>query len=278
MTEEHFYYHILFPGLVVLVFAILFFRDSLKWRRRKQSSQTPIPSTRPHKDSWTIGEEAELELYDILTRDLAPLGYTILRDIMLPDRGRTTQIDFIVLHTSGIYVIEAKAHHARIYGHPWQPFWSALYNVFRPMRNPLHQNAVHMGVLGECTGLSVLDCMTSIAAFSPRSRLAFFRPRNVLYFAEVAPFIRSHPNSVGLRPEQISHVAHSLLKIDLSISPDLRAMHGHYDTEAEPPRCPRCGGAMVLRQRRKDNAPFWGCPRFPRCRCTIDFYRRKSYV
>lgn len=36
-----------------------------------------------------------------------------------------------------------------------------------------------------------------------------------------------------------------------------------------PPRCPRCASVMVLRTAKGgDNAgkPFWGCPKFPRCR------------
>lgn len=36
-----------------------------------------------------------------------------------------------------------------------------------------------------------------------------------------------------------------------------------------PPRCPRCASVMVLRTAKggdKAGKPFWGCPRFPRCR------------
>jgi len=32
------------------------------------------------------------------------------------------------------------------------------------------------------------------------------------------------------------------------------------------PRCPRCGSAMVRRERRSDGAPFLGCSRYPECR------------
>lgn len=31
------------------------------------------------------------------------------------------------------------------------------------------------------------------------------------------------------------------------------------------PVCPTCGAAMVMRHRRSDGAPFWGCSRFPEC-------------
>jgi ssDNA-binding Zn-finger/Zn-ribbon topoisomerase 1 len=32
------------------------------------------------------------------------------------------------------------------------------------------------------------------------------------------------------------------------------------------PICPKCGAAMVLRNRKSDGAPFWGCSGFPTCR------------
>ena len=39
-------------------------------------------------------------------------------------------------------------------------------------------------------------------------------------------------------------------------------------TEVVSPTC-RCGQAMVLRHRRADDAPFWGCPAYPLCRHTL---------
>ncbi len=34
--------------------------------------------------------------------------------------------------------------------------------------------------------------------------------------------------------------------------------------------CPKCGATMVRRRRGRDGAEFWGCPRFPSCRGTVD--------
>ena len=41
----------------------------------------------------------------------------------------------------------------------------------------------------------------------------------------------------------------------------------------EIPQCPKldCKSAMVLRKRRRDEQPFWGCSQFPRCRGTRPF-------
>lgn len=41
------------------------------------------------------------------------------------------------------------------------------------------------------------------------------------------------------------------------------------DNPDNPPNCPRCRERMVLRYRKRDWEPFWGCTRFPRCRATL---------
>lgn len=41
----------------------------------------------------------------------------------------------------------------------------------------------------------------------------------------------------------------------------------------DTPQCPRCGAPMVLRRARRgkrEGQYFWGCSRFPRCRCVVD--------
>jgi len=38
----------------------------------------------------------------------------------------------------------------------------------------------------------------------------------------------------------------------------------------QTPTCPRCGGKMTKRHRKKDNVPFWGCMNFPKCRQIIN--------
>lgn len=41
------------------------------------------------------------------------------------------------------------------------------------------------------------------------------------------------------------------------------------DNPDNPPNCPKCRARMVLRYRKRDWEPFWGCNRFPRCRETL---------
>ena len=36
--------------------------------------------------------------------------------------------------------------------------------------------------------------------------------------------------------------------------------------------CPKCGSKLVERHNSKTGSPFWGCSRFPKCKCTEPFY------
>lgn len=37
------------------------------------------------------------------------------------------------------------------------------------------------------------------------------------------------------------------------------------EPELNPESCPKCGSKMILRKRRSDGSPFWGCNQYPRC-------------
>jgi ssDNA-binding Zn-finger/Zn-ribbon topoisomerase 1 len=45
-------------------------------------------------------------------------------------------------------------------------------------------------------------------------------------------------------------------------------------------RCPICGNVMVLRERKKDGKPFFGCQLYPKCNGNRDYSegKGKSYI
>ena len=40
--------------------------------------------------------------------------------------------------------------------------------------------------------------------------------------------------------------------------------------EGEVPRCPYCGGEMILRKRKGDGRSFYGCKSYPACRGIVN--------
>ncbi len=77
--------------------------------------------------------------------------YKILRNVYVPVRGGFSEIDVLLLHETGVYVIESKNVVGSIYGdenHPqWQRYKSKTEKDFIP--NPVMQNDRHIKALCE---------------------------------------------------------------------------------------------------------------------------------
>ena len=79
------------------------------------------------------------------------LGYRkILRNIYVPYKGKTTEIDVVMLHETGIYVIESKNYSGWIFGSEDQKQWTQVngYNQ-KKFYNPIWQNRTHIRALSE---------------------------------------------------------------------------------------------------------------------------------
>lgn len=75
----------------------------------------------------------------------------ILHDVIIPGRkGKPTQIDFVLLDETGIYVIEAKGYSGTVTGNASDVFWTKTYmrndgsKDERLVMNPLVQNSGHV--------------------------------------------------------------------------------------------------------------------------------------
>src|SRR5262245_40511254 len=96
------------------------------------------------------GERGEGRV-DSALRSLAGAGeYHVLRDLTLPTRGGTTQIDHIVVSRCGVFVIETKNRSGWIFGKADEPQWTQTYFAakFR-FQNPVHQNNGHVKAVQE---------------------------------------------------------------------------------------------------------------------------------
>ena len=79
------------------------------------------------------------------------LGYRkILRNLYVPYKGKTTEIDVVMLHETGIYVIESKNYSGWIFGSEDQKQWTQVngYNK-KKFYNPIWQNRTHIRALSE---------------------------------------------------------------------------------------------------------------------------------
>ena len=219
--------------------------------------------------------------------------YIVLHDIMLPtDDGTTTQIDHIIVSQWGVFVIETKTYSGWIYGDEYEPQWTVVhFNRKDRFQNPLRQNYKHIATLSERLGISK-EYFRTVIAFSGESKFKTEMAPEVMMFGDVADYIKNQSKDILIPPEQVQDVADTILEWQATLTKDQRANHvrnlrkAHENPQNRPEQldvslsndsdskdknrvCPRCGAPMVLRKRKTDGLPFWGCSQFPKCRCVV---------
>lgn len=100
-----------------------------------------------HRDGTSLEYEVFKKLYRYEGK--------VLADLYIPKGNRTTQIDIVFLHSTGIYIVECKDIRAmEISGTEYDTHWNCKYdNKFkRQIYNPLKQNVNHVLALKELLG------------------------------------------------------------------------------------------------------------------------------
>ena len=75
--------------------------------------------------------------------------YFILKNLYIPYKGRTSEIDLLLVHERGIRVIESKNYSGWIFGRASDRYWTQSLNKSSKSRfyNPILQNATHIKAL-----------------------------------------------------------------------------------------------------------------------------------
>ncbi|RMX08186.1 nuclease [Corticibacter populi] len=204
--------------------------------------------------------------------------YHCIHNVTLPTIDGSTQIDHIFVSRFGIFVVETKHMKGWIYGRERDAQWTQkIYrNSFR-FQNPLRQNYKHLMALQAALNLPD-DVCHSLVVFTGDCTFKTDMPANVTQNAGYVDYIRQFQEPV-LTEDQVEH-ARAMIEAG-RLTPNWATHRQHVmnlkakaaaenaPSQGGEPKCPRCDGAMVLRQRR--NAPagesrFWGCVAFPKCR------------
>ncbi len=77
-----------------------------------------------------------------------PKPHVLMNNVTLQTERGTTQIDHILINTTGIFVIETKHYQGWIFGNPDQKQWTqVIYRTKHRFQNPIHQNYAHLKAL-----------------------------------------------------------------------------------------------------------------------------------
>lgn len=232
------------------------------------------------------------------------LGYAQkLCNVYVPYKGRTSEIDVVMLHETGIYVFESKNYSGWIFGDEKGQYWTQCLNPKTKNRfyNPILQNKTHIKALKEYLHLTEEQTPISYIVFSQRCEFKKVCERSENTIVVQRPdMLKSLRRKIKDRPaiftrEQIDQMYDELLpltdvtteekekhvetiqeykesKQKLSSTPSQPEPEPEAEKLQEKPSsilCPKCGAPMILRTASKganQGKQFYGCSNFPKCR------------
>ena len=100
-------------------------------------------------------------------------GYSrLLSNIYVPYKNKTSEIDVLLIHEKGIFVIESKNYFGWIFGSENQQYWTQMINQHTKERfyNPIKQNRTHINALSNYLKIEK-NQMKSYIVFSEKCEL-----------------------------------------------------------------------------------------------------------
>lgn len=218
----------------------------------------------------------------IVARRLSELPnkiYKVINNIMLPTiDGATTQVDHIVVSRFGIFVIETKDYSGWIFCSEKQSKWTQVFpNSERfYFQNPIKQNWRHIYAMSDILKLP-RRYFFNIVVFCGDCEFRTDIPENVIDSSDIKSYIKAFDRPL-MSDKMVDRVVHAIAAWDASVTNEQKVahvsnLHAAHDVaqlsvlyERGELKCPRCGAAMVLRHRKSDNTPFYGCSKYPVCK------------
>lgn len=215
-----------------------------------------------------IGRLGEFSTEYLLTNSNLYGERIILKNLYVPNNGKTAEVDLLMIHEKGIFVFESKNYGGWIFGDKEQLNWTqCLKNGDRQrFYNPVRQNKTHILALSRYLKIPP-SAFTSCIIFSERCSLKKV-PKSCDDF-----FIVRRPNMLDelrLRLKN-SPIVYSASEMQ-SIADRLMPLTNKSDAEKQryindiQTKCRFCGSKLVLRNGKY--GPFWGCSAYPNCRFT----------
>lgn len=207
-------------------------------------------------------------------RKLSKNEYKVYNNIYLKVKGRSTQIDHLVISIYGIFVIETKNYKGWIFGNENSRYWTqTLYKNKYKIFNPIIQNWAHINFLKKIsTDFKNLKYFP-IIVFAGSGKLKKINSSvPVIYKGKLLRTIRKN-KEIHLTHNQLERID-NLLKQVIIDKKDIKKEHKKYvkrnikrsKKRVMSKHCPQCGGELVLRNGKYGK--FHGCSNFPECRYT----------
>jgi len=148
------------------------------------------------KSAYLKGVVGEIFVNIILKMRLDKKKYHLIKNVTLPTKDGTTQIDHIIVSEFGIFVIETKNMKGWIYGNVKQKVWTQkIYKNTSKFQNPLHQNFKHTKTIESLLGIDSSKIF-SLVVFVGDSTFKTKMPNNVIYINQLISYIKSKTDKI----------------------------------------------------------------------------------
>ena len=203
----------------------------------------------------------------------------VFRNVLVPRTSGPTsesEVDVLMVHETGVYVMESKNYAGWIFGSAEQRQWTQTLEGGHKNRfyNPIIQNRAHVKALTAHLGLPK-DAFRSYIVFSERCEL-----RKVPASTEACVICQRQHLLKVLRKdiagcerrfsdEEFDALAAKVAQLVAASTDEAKAEHVEQAQRVKAGEvCPRCGGELV--RRKGKYGEFLGCKNYPRCRYTRD--------
>lgn len=198
--------------ILVLIIICIYLSSSGKVRK-KYKQESGISYWKSINDKGSYGEYLTFKELEKIKGN-----HKILTNVYLPcGNGKTTEIDLIYIHESGIYVIESKNYSGWIFGNEKDRYWTQVLKNRNKQKfyNPIWQNETHIKSLVNVCNIGN-EFVKSVIVFSERCTL-----KNVTIHSDNIPVINRnhlvgtinhfiHKSSVKLSEERINSLYYIL--------------------------------------------------------------------
>lgn len=165
------------------------------------------------------------------------------------------QIDHILIHAHGVFIIETKNYYGKIYSETGENYWLKVVDN-KPIKisNPLKQNKSHAYVVSKI--LKKKYDVIPVVVFV-KNNAPYIGDENVINLKDLLLFIKSYPYKQILEKEEILSIYKSLKENESDISTKehvetigyIKQMKEEFRLEMEYAiengKCPRCGRKII---------------------------------
>lgn len=208
---------------------------------------------------------------------LDPEIYRLIKDVTVPSKTGTTQIDHVIVSKFGLFVIETKNYKGWIYADAKDAKWTQVnFKQKHRFQNPLRQNYAHICALSELLELPK-DKIIGVVCFMGDAKFKTPVPEGVFLEGRSVNYIQSFHTPVFSEAEVsgiIQNIESGRLERGFKTNRQhVQQLQAHHEPSSAGVACPKCGAAMVLRTAKKGaNAgnQFWGCSKYPACKKIVE--------